>query len=554
MARSYGLGVPAIAVIGVGLFAAALLATSLGLGLLGWLRTALPNGRLQGLVDQLQPYQRRPEVFRRSIGWGLAVQFLNVLVVIELGNAMRLGLPIGAYCLAVPAVAILTILPVSISGVGVREGALVWMLASYGVKQEMAITLGLLWFLVTVVSGMTGGIVYLCGVRSSDAEPTADDDPLSDGDSTDDDSDENSGENSEAFDETDAPTILSMNRSVPSSARCVSVVIPVFNEIENLDRLADSLCSALDPSGQPYDILLVDDGSTDGSTERIDELAAEYDSIKAIHLRRNYGQTAAMDAGIHAATGDVIVTLDADLQNDPRDIPGVVAKLDEGFDLVHGWRKEPARDALVSRRIPSRVANWLISRATGFPVHDLGCTLKAMRRETAQELNLYGEMHRFIPILAFWNGARCSEMVTRHHPRIAGKSKYGLSRTIRVLFDLVTVKYMIQYLSSPMKLFGMLGLAAGGIGMVAAAVTFGMWLDGFHLSRNPLLLLSIFAGFVAVQFFVLGLLGELGVRTYYESQDKRPYGIRRRENLERPRTAPASLHSPSRLRTSEIQL
>ena len=588
-ARHFGLSLLGSGGVGIFLLAAALTASTFGLSVLGRVGSLLPqSGRLKGLVDQLQPYHDRPEVFRRSVGWGLSVQLLNVLVVMELGAAMGLGLPAGAYCLAVPAVALLTILPVSISGVGVREGALVWMLASYGVSQELAVTLGLLWFLVTVVSGLAGGIVYLCGVQAATAplapcgreaeregwgaaqtsspspqpspvegegavaplapcgrgaggegwnrlvasihphpnplpsrerEKKAGEQPmLPDGSSVDDDS--------------DSPVILSMRRS-DIAAMSLSVVVPMYNEVENLDRLVETVCRELNPLGQSFEIIVVDDGSTDGSAERLDELAAEHDCLKAVHLRRNYGQTAAMDAGIHLATSEVIVTLDADLQNDPADIPAMVAKLEEGYDLVHGWRKD-RHDALVSRRIPSRIANWLISRVTGFPVHDLGCTLKAMRRETAHELHLYGEMHRFIPILAYWNGARCAEMVTRHHPRIAGTSKYGISRTIRVLFDLVTVKYMIQYLSSPMKLFGMLGLGAGFVGLTSATITFAMWLDGFHLSRNPLLLLSIFAGFVSVQFFVLGLLGELGVRTYYESQAKRPYGIRRLVNFADP--------------------
>jgi glycosyltransferase involved in cell wall biosynthesis len=473
--------------------------------------------------------------------------------------------------LAVPAVALLTILPVSISGVGVREGALVWMLASYGLSQELAVALGLLWFLVTVVSGLAGGIVYLCGIQAATSplapggrgvggeelgvahtsspsllrasHPSSPHTPRCSAARTSSPSPqpspiEREGEaaaiDSSSDDDRDSPTILSMRRSATADMS-LSIVVPMYNEVENLDRLVETLRRELDPQGQPYEIIVVDDGSTDGSAERLDELAAEHDCLKAVHLRRNYGQTAAMDAGIHLATGEVIVTLDADLQNDPADIPTMIAKLEEGYDLVHGWRKD-RHDALVSRRIPSRVANWLISRVTGFPVHDLGCTLKAMRRETAHELHLYGEMHRFIPILAYWNGARCAEMVTRHHPRTAGTSKYGISRTIRVLFDLVTVKYMIQYLSSPMKLFGMLGLAAGFVGMTSATITFAMWLDGFHLSRNPLLLLSIFAGFVSLQFFVLGLLGELGVRTYYESQAKRPYGIRRTVNFAEPQT------------------
>jgi glycosyltransferase involved in cell wall biosynthesis len=239
-----------------------------------------------------------------------------------------------------------------------------------------------------------------------------------------------------------------------------------------------------------------------------------------------------MNAGLHLASGDVVVTMDGDLQNDPHDIPLMLGKLDEGYDLVHGWRKQ-RRDALVKRKIPSRIANWLISRVTGFPVHDLGCTLKAMRREVAQDLQLYGEMHRFIPILAHWRGARCAEVVTRHHARRFGTSKYGISRTTRVLLDLVTVKYMTQYLASPMKLFGKMGLYSAAIGFLSAIATIGMKIGGsVDMTGNPLLLLSVFAGFVAMQFLVLGMLGELGVRTYYESQNKQPYTIRELVNFE----------------------
>jgi hypothetical protein len=220
------------------------------------------------------------------------------------------------------------------------------------------------------------------------------------------------------------------------------------------------------------------------------------------------------------------------LQNDPLDIPLLLATLDEGYDLVHGWRKN-RQDALVNRKLPSKIANWLISCVTGFPVHDLGCTLKAMRREVAQDLQLYGEMHRFIPILAHWRGARCAEIVTRHHPRRFGQSKYGISRTTRVLLDLITVKYMTQYLTSPMKLFGKMGLFSVAVGVLAGIAAIGMKLaGGVDMTGNPLLLLGVFASFVGMQFLVLGMLGELGVRTYYECQNKQPYTIREMINFE----------------------
>ncbi len=312
----------------------------------------------------------------------------------------------------------------------------------------------------------------------------------------------------------------------------ISVVVPVYNEQPNVRRLYDAVSPVLDSLGHDYELLFVDDGSNDGSYDELARLATADRRVKVVRFRRNFGQTAAMNAGLHMATGDVVVTMDADLQNDPLDIPLLLARLDDGYDLVHGWRKN-RQDALVNRKLPSKIANWLISWVTGFPVHDLGCTLKAMRREVAQDLQLYGEMHRFIPILAHWRGARCVEIVTRHHPRRFGQSKYGISRTTRVLLDLVTVKYMTQYLTSPMKLFGKLGLFSGMVGLLAGAATIAMKVAGdIDMTGNPLLLLSVFAGFVGIQFLVLGMLGELGVRTYYESQNKQPYTIRETINGE----------------------
>src|SRR5215469_11754472 len=269
----------------------------------------------------------------------------------------------------------------------------------------------------------------------------------------------------------------------------VSIVVPVYNELENLGPLYQSLTSVCRSLGCPYEMVLVDDGSTDGSAAALDDLADRDPAVKVVHFRRNFGQTAAMNAGMHTASGDVIVTLDADLQNEPADIPRLLARLDEGFDLVHGWRKE-RHDATLSRKLPSKIANWLISRSTRFPVHDLGCTLKAMRRDVAQELQLYGEMHRFIPILAHWRGARCAELVTRHHPRRFGTSKYGISRTLRVVLDLITVNYMIRYQTSPMRLFGGIGLASLATSGLAALATIAMKLAGrVDMTGNPLLLL-----------------------------------------------------------------
>ena len=312
----------------------------------------------------------------------------------------------------------------------------------------------------------------------------------------------------------------------------LSVVVPIYNEYENIARLYEALDPVMREIGEPYEILLVDDGSTDGSREELRALARRDGRVRVIEFRRNYGQTAAMDAGIQHAQGDIIIMLDADLQNDPTDIPMMLAKLDEGYDLVHGWRRD-RQDAFVNRRLPSKLANWLIAKVTGFPVHDLGCTLKVVRREIAQELHLYGEMHRFIPVLAHWQGARCAEVITKHHARKYGTSKYGISRTTRVILDLITVKYMVQYLTSPMKLFGSIGLACTALAGLAGLGTIAMKLaQGIDMTGNPLLLLSVSAGLAGTQFFILGMLGELGARTYYESQGKHPYAIREFVNFE----------------------
>ena len=311
----------------------------------------------------------------------------------------------------------------------------------------------------------------------------------------------------------------------------ISVVAPIYNEVENLPLLHEAVRAALDALGREYELVLVDDGSRDGSAELLAEMAAGDPRVKVIQFRRNYGQTAAMQAGMQAARGDIVVTIDADLQNDPADIPMMVAKLEEGYDLVHGWRKD-RQDALLNRKLPSRIANWIISKVTRFPVNDLGCTLKAMRREIAHELQLYGEMHRFIPILAHWQGARCAEVVTRHHPRRFGKTKYGIWRTFRVVLDLITVKYMIRYSLSPMKLFGGIGLLSMAGGLLSGLATVAMKLvGGVDMTGNPLLLLAAFATMLGVQFLVLGLLGEVSARIYYECQDKKTYTVRRTLNF-----------------------
>lgn len=307
----------------------------------------------------------------------------------------------------------------------------------------------------------------------------------------------------------------------------VSIIVPIYNEVENIPRLYERLLPVLDQLQTEVEVVLVDDGSRDGSREALEQLAREDPRMVVVEFRRNYGQTAAMQAGLEYAQGDYLVTLDGDLQNEPNDIPMMLAKLDEGYDLVHGWRKN-RQDQLLSRKVPSWMANWLISKVTRFPIHDLGCTLKAMRREVADELELYGEMHRFIPILAHWRGARCVEVVTTHHPRLFGQTKYGLSRTIRVVLDLITVKYMLDYYSSPMKLFGRVAfgfMAAGGLallGTVAAKL-----MAGLDMTGNPFLLLGVMLCIVAVQMLSVGLLGEATTRLYYSRDNRRPFTVRR---------------------------
>ncbi|MFQ5732880.1 MAG: glycosyltransferase family 2 protein [Planctomycetaceae bacterium] len=317
-------------------------------------------------------------------------------------------------------------------------------------------------------------------------------------------------------------------------AMSVSVVVPIYNEIENVRRLYAALTSVLEPLNRPYEIILVDDGSTDGTLDVLRDLAANDSHLRMIEFRHNFGQTAAMYAGIQAAACDIVVTMDGDLQNDPADIPMMVAKLESGYDLVHGWRKE-RKDPFLSRRLPSKIANGLISKVTGFPVHDLGCSLKAIRRDVAQELRLYGEMHRFIPILAHWRGAKCVEVVTRHHPREYGQSKYGIGRTLRVLFDLITVKYLTRYSISPMRLFGMVGLLCGCVGAASAAATVGMKVfQQVDMTGNPLLLLAAVSIMLMLQFLGMGMLGELCVRIFYEFEQNVPYAVRHRLNFPPP--------------------
>ena len=306
----------------------------------------------------------------------------------------------------------------------------------------------------------------------------------------------------------------------------ISVVIPVFNEAEGLPTLYGMLCTALDTLPHHAEVVFVDDGSRDGSADVLEAFASEDPRLSVIRLRRNYGQTAAIMAGIQHSTGDVIIPMDADGQNEPGDIPLLLAKLDEGFDVVSGWRKQ-REDKALTRRLPSVVANRLISLVMGVRLHDYGCTLKAYRREVLQDVRLYGEMHRFIPVFASWEGARVAEVAVRHHPRRFGKSKYGLGRVMRVLLDLLTLFFIGRAMDRPMQFFGKVGAGALLASVLAFAwalvLRFGF---GTSLIQTPLPLLAATLGLSGVLFLLLGIMSEIMSRTYFEAQGKAPYKIR----------------------------
>jgi glycosyltransferase involved in cell wall biosynthesis len=317
--------------------------------------------------------------------------------------------------------------------------------------------------------------------------------------------------------------------SPPGDDLELSVVAPVYDEADNLRPLHEQLTAAL--AGRRYEILYVNDGSKDASPRILDEIAASDPRARVLHFRRNYGQTAAIAAGIDHARGRVIVPIDADLQNDPGDINLLVAKLDEGFDVVSGWRKG-RQDAAVSRVLPSLIANALISRISGVKLHDYGCTLKAYRRDVMEGVRLYGEMHRFIPVYASWQGARVTEMPVRHHPRTRGKSKYGLRRTYRVVLDLMVVKFLANYSTKPMHVFGGVGLLCFALAVISAAAA--VWFKYVHeppksFIETPLPLLSVLLGVLGALAILMGLLAELVVRTYYEANDRKTYVLRSSE-------------------------
>lgn len=306
----------------------------------------------------------------------------------------------------------------------------------------------------------------------------------------------------------------------------LSVVIPVYNEEENIRLLHERLKKALDPLNKEYEILFIDDGSTDRTLSILEEIQLQDDMMIVLSLRRNFGQTAAFAAGFDFARGDVVVTMDGDLQNDPADIPKLLDLIKDN-DLVSGWRKH-RKDPFFTRRLPSIMANWLISNVTGVKLHDYGCSLKAYRREVIKNLRLYGEMHRFIPAVASWYGVRVAEVETVHHPRMHGKSKYGISRTVKVVLDLTTVKFLQSFSTKPIQFFGPVGILSGFLGfLILLYLTFDKVFFGRDIGGRPLLLLGALLVIVGIQLIGMGLLGEMLVRVYHESQRKPIYVIKK---------------------------
>ena len=316
---------------------------------------------------------------------------------------------------------------------------------------------------------------------------------------------------------------------IPAGGRLVlSVVVPIYNEADNIPELHAELQGVLDGFGRPYEIVYVDDGSRDRSFELLNGLAERHPEVLVLQFRRNFGQTAALAAGMEASRGEVLVFMDGDLQNDPADIPRLIRTMEEGdYDVVSGWRKK-RQDAALRRKLPSRMANRLISWVSGVHLNDYGCTLKAYRREVMENVRLYGEMHRFIPAYAAWAGARIAEQEVNHRPRRHGQSKYGINRTIKVLLDLLTLKFLSSYSTKPIYLFGGLGaLCLLGGALMLMLVLYMRIFEGLHINRNPLLEICVFMFLAGLMFITQGLLAELVTRTYHESQDKPTYVIRR---------------------------
>ena len=307
----------------------------------------------------------------------------------------------------------------------------------------------------------------------------------------------------------------------------VSVVIPLLNEEDNVNLLYDELKGVLVTLKEDHEIVFVDDGSTDSSLELLEKIQAKDDKVIIVSFRKNFGQTAAMAAGFNYASGDVIISMDGDLQNDPHDIPLLLQKMEEGYDVVTGWRFD-RKDTFINRRLPSIIANKIISTTTGVKLHDYGCTLKAFHRDVIKNVKLYGEMHRFIPAIASGMGIDITEVKVNHRARRFGTTKYGISRTIRVILDLLTVKFLLSYATRPIQVFGLMGFVSGGAGfLIALLLTIQKFFFNMPLGDRPLLLLAIMLIFIGFQFVTMGLLAELQARTYHESQDKPIYFVRR---------------------------
>ncbi len=312
----------------------------------------------------------------------------------------------------------------------------------------------------------------------------------------------------------------------------LSVIIPIYNEVENFPLLYEEIVKVLGDLGEPWELIAINDGSTVGSREVLDRLAENDKSLKVIHFKRNFGQTAAMMAGIDFARGDIIISMDGDLQNDPLDIPRVLEQLAQGYDVCSGWRHK-RQDSALKRTLPSRIANYLISAISGVRLHDYGCSLKAYKREVIKGVKLYGEMHRFIPIYATWQGARVTEIPVNHRPRVHGSSKYGLERTIKVILDLIVVKFLEQYAQKPIYVFGTFGILNLLVAFLAAGASLYYKLfEGKSFIRTPLPQLFVFTGITGIMSILMGLLAEIVIRTYYESQNKPIYLVAESRNLE----------------------
>lgn len=314
----------------------------------------------------------------------------------------------------------------------------------------------------------------------------------------------------------------------------LSIVLPIYNEEENIPLLIEELIPTLESLGHSFEVLCIDDGSRDGSFAALKDLHAQDDRVRVVRFRRNFGQTAAFAAGFARAEGDIVITMDADLQNDPHDIPKLLAKIDEGYDVVSGWRVDRWQEGLVSiltRKVPSTAANWLISTSTGVHLHDYGCSLKAYRNEVVKGIRLYGDMHRFIPAVASWFGVTVAEVPVTYRSRRFGSSKYGAGRIFRVLLDLMTVRFLLSYATRPIRIFGSVGLFSVLAGfLIGLYLTFAKFIYQIDLADRPALLLAVLLIVVGIQMISLGLIGEMVVRIYHEAQDKPIYTVR--EELE----------------------